>query len=59
MAEVVLELELLQSEHAGNESVDVEDVDDDQQEEQDGENVVEGLAKHRHDVGISHHFRKG
>lgn len=59
VTEVVLELELLQSEHPGNQSVDVEYVDYDQQEEENGEDVVESLAEDWDNVGIPHHLRKG
>jgi hypothetical protein len=59
VAEVVLKLELLESEHPSNQCVHVEYVDYDQQEEENGENVVESLPEDRDNVGITHHLRKG
>jgi hypothetical protein len=49
-------LEFLQAEHFGDHCVDVEDVYDYQDDEQDREDDVEGLAEDRDDVCLTHYF---
>lgn len=59
VAEGAFEFEFLQPEHPSDHCVDIEDVDCDEDQEQDGEDVVESFAEDWNYVSLAHHLRKG
>ena len=58
VVEIAFKLELLESEHACDPCVDIENVEDDEEDEEDGEDEVERLSEDGDDVGFSHDSRK-
>lgn len=58
MAEIAFKLELLKVEDACYEGVHIENVDDYEQNQQNRKDVVESLAKNRHYICFTHHFRE-
>jgi hypothetical protein len=58
VAEIAFEFEFLQVEHTSYEGINIEDVDDDEQNQKDGKNIIEGLSEHRNYISFPHHSRK-